>query len=117
LRRLVPNDKGDAEPTQHLCENRLGENNGGINAVKEDTNNDRKVRGEHYLHTYVSYALKSRLKALAEKYDRTTSDIVRAVLQIGIPMLEGMSQSEEIMVREYVRLFHRLRQVRTLKEI
>ncbi len=76
-----------------------------------------KVRGEHCLNIFVSYELKSRLKALAEKYDRTTSDIVRAVLRIGIPMMEGLSQSEEIMVREYIQLFRKLRQVKSLKEI
>ncbi len=77
----------------------------------------RKVRGEHCLNIFVSYELKSRLKALAEKYDRTTSDMVRAVLRIGIPMMEGLSQAEEIMVKEYIQLFRKLRQVKSLKEI
>jgi predicted DNA-binding protein len=76
-----------------------------------------KARGEHCLNIFVSYELKSRLKALAEKYDRTTSDIVRAVLRIGIPMMEGLSQAEEIMVKEYIQLFKKLRQVKSLKEI
>ena len=83
--------------------------------------NERKqshqLRGDHCLNIFVSYDLKSRLKALAEKYDRTTSDIVRAVLRIGIPMMEGLSQAEEIMVREYIQLFRKLRQVKSLKEI
>jgi len=61
--------------------------------------------------------LKAQLKQLAEKYDRTTADIVRAVLRIGIPMMEGLSEAEEIMVREYVQLFRKLRQVKALKEI
>ena len=78
---------------------------------------NRRVRGEHCLNIFVSYELKSQLKALAEKYDRTTSDIVRAVLRIGIPMMEGLSQAEEIMVKEYVQLFRKLRQVKSLKEI
>jgi predicted DNA-binding protein len=69
------------------------------------------------LNIFVSYELKGRLKALAEKYDRTTSDIVRAVLRIGIPMMEGLSQAEEIMVREYIQLFRKLRQVKSLKDI
>jgi predicted DNA-binding protein len=77
----------------------------------------RKVRGEHCLNIFISYELKSRLKALAEKYDRTTSDIVRAVLRIGIPMMEGISEAEEIMVKEYIQLFRKLRQVKSLKEI
>ena len=77
----------------------------------------KKVRGEHCLNIFVSYELKSRLKELAEKYDRTTSDIVRAVLRIGIPMMEGLSQAEEVMVKEYIQLFRKLRQVKSLKEV
>jgi predicted DNA-binding protein len=76
-----------------------------------------KARGEHCLNIFVSYELKTRLKTLAEKYDRTTSDIVRAVLRIGIPMMEGLSQAEEIMVKEYIQLFRKLRQVKSLKDI
>jgi hypothetical protein len=32
-------------------------------------------------------------------------------------MMEGLSQSEEIMVREYVQLFRKLRQVKALKDV
>ena len=72
---------------------------------------------KHCLSIFVSYELKSKLKALAEKYDRTTADMVRAVLKVGIPMMEGLSRAEEIMVKEYVQLFRKLRQVKALKEI
>ncbi len=78
---------------------------------------NEKLRGGHCLNIFVSYELKERLKTLAEKYDRTTSDMVRAVLKIGIPMMEGLSEAEAIMVKEYVQLFRRLRQVKSLKEI
>ncbi len=77
----------------------------------------QKTRGDHCLNIFVSYELKSQLKALADKYDRTTSDIVRAVLKIGIPMMEGLSTAEEVMVKEYVQLFRKLRQVRSLKDL
>jgi len=66
---------------------------------------------------FVSHELKSQLKELSQKYDRTVADMVRAVLRIGIPMMEGMSHAEEIMVREYIQLFRKLRQVKALKEI
>jgi predicted DNA-binding protein len=81
------------------------------------TNSVSKVRGEHYLNVFVSFELKDRLRKLAARYDRTTSDIVRAVLRIGIPMMEGLSEAEETMVKEYVDLFRRLRQVKALKDI
>jgi predicted DNA-binding protein len=85
--------------------------------MKKEENENRKLRGEHCLNIFVSYELKKQLKDLAEKYDRTTADIVRAVLKIGIPMMEGLSRAEEIMVREYVELFRKLRQVKALKEL
>lgn len=83
------------------------------NKAKGKTN----LRGEHCLNVFVSHELKSRVKALAKKYDRTTADMVRAVLKIGIPMMEGLSQAEEIMVQEYIQLFRRLRQVKALKDV
>jgi len=76
----------------------------------------KKLRGEHCLNIFVSYELKQRLGELARKYDRTTADMVRAVLKVGIPMMEGISQAEETMMKEYVELFRRLRQVRQLKD-
>ncbi len=68
------------------------------------TNSD-KLRGEHCLHVFVSYELKSQIKKLAERYDRTVADMVRAVLRIGIPMMEGISAAEERMIKEYMELF------------
>ena len=85
--------------------------------MKEQEEKSGRIRGEHCLNIAVSYELKARLKALAEKYDRTTADMVRAVIRIGIPMMEGLSQAEELMVKEYVELFRKLRQVKALKEV
>lgn len=85
--------------------------------MSEKTATPRRTRGDHCLNIFVSYELKQQLKELADKYDRTTADIVRAVLRVGMPMLDGLSRAEEIMVKEYVQLFRRLRKVRTLKDI
>ncbi len=85
--------------------------------MTEENTTDRKLRGDHCLNVFVSHELKSQLKQLAGKYDRTVADIVRAVLRIGIPMMEGMSRAEEVMVKEYIQLFRKLRQVKTLKEL
>ena len=76
-----------------------------------------KTRGDHCLNVFVSHELKQQLKELARKYDRTTADIVRSVLRVGIPMMEGLSQAEEVMVREYIALFRKLRKVKALKDI
>ncbi len=77
----------------------------------------KKVRGEHCLNVFIAYELKERLKRLAERYDRTTADLVRAVLKIGIPMMEGISKAEEEMVKEYIQLFRKFRQIKNLKDI
>jgi predicted DNA-binding protein len=76
-----------------------------------------KTRGDHCINVFVSYELKQQLKRLADRYDRTMADMVRAVLRIGIPMMEGLSEAEEVMVREYIQLFRRLRKVKTLKDV
>ena len=77
----------------------------------------RKVRGDHCVNVYVSYELKDRLKQLAARYDRTTADMIRAILRIGIPMMDALSEAEETMVKEYVQLFRRLREVKSLKDV
>lgn len=82
--------------------------------------NDEKQprrRAEHSLTVFVTFDMKEKLQGLAKKYDRTTADMIRAVLRIGIPMMEGLSEAEEVMVREYIQLFRRLRQVKSLKEV
>jgi predicted DNA-binding protein len=85
--------------------------------IKNTNHPKQKKFGEHTLNVFISHEMKERLKFLAEKYDRTTSDIVRSVLRVGIPMMEGLSEAETMMVKEYIQLFRKLRQVKSLKEI
>jgi len=54
-----------------------------------------KIRGEHGLNFFISYQLKKKLQALAQKYDTSLADIVRTLLKIGIPVLEGYRQAQE----------------------
>ena len=44
---------------------------------------------------FISYQLKKKLQALAQKYDTSLADIVRTLLKIGIPVLEGYKQAQE----------------------
>ncbi len=76
-----------------------------------------KSRGELCVTIHMSYEMKESLQQLAAKYDRTVADIIRAVIRVGVPVMEGLSQAEEVMVKEYVQLFRRLRQVKALKDI
>ncbi len=75
------------------------------------------VRGEHCINVFVSFELKEQLKNLAQRYDRTLADMVRSVLIIGIPVMEGISEAEEKMVREYVRLFRKFRKMKEIKDL
>ena len=74
-------------------------------------------RGDCFVTLQISLQTKEELKRLAARYDRPVAEIVRAVLKVGIPMMDGMSKAEEVMVKEYMELFRRLRQVKALKDI
>lgn len=76
-----------------------------------------KIRGEHCVTIHLSYEMKENLRTLAAKYDRTVADIIRSIIKIGIPMMDGLSQAEEVLVKEYIQLFRKLRQVKALKDI
>ena len=77
----------------------------------------RKLRGDHCLNIFVSYELKKRVVDLAERYDRTMADMVRALIRVGLPVMEGISKAEEEMLKEYVRLFRKLRKMRQFKDV
>lgn len=42
---------------------------------------------------------------------------MRALLQVGIPVMEGISEAERLMMREYVELFRKARKAKVLKEL
>ncbi|MEW5925175.1 MAG: hypothetical protein AB1746_14420 [Candidatus Zixiibacteriota bacterium] len=76
-----------------------------------------RLRGDHLLNIHISYELKEKLKNLAGRFDRTMADITRTVLRIGIPIMEGMSEAEEKLIKEYARIIRKFRQVKNLKDI
>ncbi len=80
-------------------------------------NKPLRIRGEHCLNVFVSFEMKEKLRELAARYDRTVADMVRAVLKIGIPMMEGISEAEETMLKEYMLLFRKFRKIKNLKDI
>jgi len=77
----------------------------------------KKLRGDHCLNIFVSYELKKRIVELADRYDRTMADMVRALIRVGLPVMEGISKAEEEMLNEYVLLFRKMRKMRELKEV
>lgn len=68
------------------------------------------------MNIFISHELKERLVVMARRYDRTMADVIRTILRIGLPMMEGISEAEEAMIKEYVKMFRKLRKVRLLKE-
>lgn len=76
-----------------------------------------RARKEHSINLVVSYRLKKELMMLARKYDRTLADTIRALLKLGIPMMEGLSKAEQTLIKEYVHLTRRYREMKSLKDI
>ncbi len=66
----------------------------------------KKIRGEHGLNFFISYQLKKKLQSLASRYDTSLADIVRTLLKIGIPVLEGYSKAKEQAEKELDELIH-----------
>lgn len=83
----------------------------------DDKQPSLKVRGEHCLTVFVSYEFKERLVKLANRHDRTMADMVRILLRVGIPVLEGLTEAEEEMLKEYTAFFRKFRKMRELKEL
>ena len=77
----------------------------------------KKLRGDHCINIFISYDLKKRINALAQKYDRTMADIVRMLMRVGIPIMEGLSKAEEEMMKDYVQLFRKMRRMKEIKDM
>lgn len=75
-----------------------------------------KVRGEHCLNVYVSYELKCRLTALAEKYDLSLAGVIRQVIKAGIPVFESLTASQEELISGFVQLLRKSRNMGELKK-
>ena len=74
-----------------------------------------KLRGEHCLNIFVSYQLKQRIMKLAEKYDRSMADMVRNLIKVGIPVMEGLTEAEERVLRDSIDWARKARKVKQMK--
>jgi predicted DNA-binding protein len=74
-----------------------------------------KLRGEHNLNIFISYQLKERIMKLAQKYDRTMSDMVRILIKVGIPVMEGLTEAEDRILKDSISVARKLRKVRQMK--
>jgi predicted DNA-binding protein len=73
-----------------------------------------RLRGEHCINIFISYELKERILNLAQKYDRTMADIVRSLIKMGIPIMEGLSEAEERMLNDYISVIRQMRKVKKM---
>jgi predicted DNA-binding protein len=74
-----------------------------------------KLRGEHCLNLFISYQLKERIKKLAEKYDRTMTGMIRLLIKVGIPVMEGLTEAEENLLKHSIASARRMRNIRQMK--
>lgn len=75
----------------------------------------KKIRGEHCINIFISYQLKERIQRLAQKYDRTMADVVRTLLRVGIPVMEGITEAEERLLNDYIKVIRKLRRIKEMK--
>lgn len=73
-----------------------------------------KLRGEHCINIFISYELKERISNLAQRYDRTMADIIRSLIKLGIPIMEGLSEAEERMLNDYISVIRRMRKIKKM---
>jgi predicted DNA-binding protein len=74
-----------------------------------------KLKGEHCLHIHMSYQLKEKIIRLAEKYDRTMTDMVRTLIKVGIPVMEGLTEAEESILKHSIASARKMRKIRQMK--
>lgn len=75
----------------------------------------KKIRGEHCINIFISYQLKERIQKLAQRYDRTMADIVRTLIKVGIPVMEGITEAQEKLLNDYLKVIRRLRRIKEMK--
>lgn len=70
---------------------------------------DRSIHNKHdrSLNLQVSWELKQALEELAQRHDRTLATVVRSLLRLGIPVLNGIWEAERKMLDDPSGLFHR----------
>jgi hypothetical protein len=68
-----------------------------------------RSKKNHALNLFISYEEKKALQDIAELCDTTLAAVVRLTLKLGIPILKGLHNSQEVLLSEQVDLVRRLR--------
>lgn len=72
----------------------------------------RMQKNNQALNVFISYDLKKALLERAEKSSCSIAEVVRLLLQIGLPILDGICESRQLLITEQVEFFRQ----RDLKE-
>lgn len=60
----------------------------------------KKIRGKHDIEVFVSAEFKNRIEELARKHNRNTSEMVRVLIAIAIPVMESIKEVEDRIIAE-----------------
>lgn len=71
------------------------------------SNRSEQEKHDRSLNIQVSWELKQALEELAQRYDRTLATVVRSLLRLGIPVLQGIWEAERKMLDDPSGLFRR----------
>ncbi|MCD6162092.1 MAG: hypothetical protein J7K40_06735 [candidate division Zixibacteria bacterium] len=58
----------------------------------------------HHLQIRITARTRGKIRELAEKHHRSTADIVRTSVDMGLRLLENLLKAQDEMVGEYIRL-------------
>jgi hypothetical protein len=58
----------------------------------------------HHLQIRTNYKIREKIKKLALTHHRSTADIVRTALELGLRLLEKLLEVQSDMVTDYIRL-------------
>ena len=62
------------------------------------------TNNNHHLQIRATPRMRAKIREIAEKHHRSTADIVRTSLDMGLRLLENLLKSQDEMVGEYIRL-------------
>ena len=71
---------------------------------------------KHHLQIRTSAKTREKIRKLADTYHRSTADIVRSSLDIGLKLLKHLLESQSDIVNEYIRLLKKESRLKTEKE-
>jgi c-di-AMP phosphodiesterase-like protein len=70
----------------------------------------------HHLQIRTNYRVREKIKKLALTHHRSTADIVRTSLELGLRLLEKLLEAQSEMVTEYIQLLKKESRLKSEKK-